>query len=140
MPNRNLLQVLVVDDSEDSRHLISKLLRDAGYTVVLSSSAERALGIIEDNKQIGIVITDMMMPGIGGRGLIEKLREAKSRPKILIISGIKKLHEIVDLLDGGAEYFLPKPIDRKMLITYVERMNLAYEDRASAEKLSGASL
>ncbi len=82
-------KILVVDDEEMIRHLLGELLARRGYEVQTVGSGEAALSFLESH-QVDLVIIDLMMPGIGGRGLITALRsKVKWRDlPILVVTGM----------------------------------------------------
>ena len=102
--------VLVVDDDADIRFMLRRALSHAGYRVELAASGEEALVTLGRlNGQVDLVLTDVMMPGIGGRELAERVRGAHPSARILFTSGYAEnaiAHHGV-LADGVQ--FLPKP-------------------------------
>ena len=66
----------------------------------------------------------MVMPELDGRKLIEKLRavDKLSGVSVIIVSGIVRIGEISDLLGHGADYFVPKPIEKSLLKTYINNL------------------
>ena len=80
--------VLVVDDDADIRHVVRRALSFAGYEVLLADSGEAALQTIEARGgHVDLVLTDVMMPGIGGRELAARVRALRPDARILFSSG-----------------------------------------------------
>jgi CheY-like chemotaxis protein len=80
--------VLVVEDEDGVRMLIHAVLKQAGYTVLEARSGAEALLLCEKyNKPIHLVITDVVMPQMGGRELADRLAIAHPEIKLLFMSG-----------------------------------------------------
>ena len=80
--------ILVVDDNPDVRGAVAMLLRDIGYTVLEAHDSESALQIIENESNIALLFTDIVMPGeMDGLKLAEKARTLKPELKVLYTSG-----------------------------------------------------
>jgi CheY-like chemotaxis protein len=115
--------VLVVDDEDAIWDFVIEALQNLGYTVVLAGNGEEAVEIFESNPGgIDLVFLDMIMPKLGGHGTFYKLRKIKSDVKILLSSGYVSEAEIEDLLEQGANGFLPKPHQIRELATELRRI------------------
>ena len=102
--------VLVVDDEESLRDMLDRVLSAAGYTVLLASNGEEAVRIFDERKdQIDLVILDMIMPGMSGRVVFQRLRELKPNARVLLSSGYSEQGQAQDILDSGACGFIQKP-------------------------------
>ena len=96
--------ILLVEDEENVRRVMETMLKRHGYEVLSSTSATEAIDIVERHpKAIDLVITDVMMPGINGREMAERLLKQRPKMRVLFVSGYG---EPTDAL-GGA--FLQKP-------------------------------
>src|SRR5687767_8069192 len=100
--------ILVVDDEETLRHMLSLLLDKHGFAVTTAASAE---GALERLKQGGIrlVLCDVRMPEHDGRWLLEKLREAKLDIAVVMMSAYVDQDVAVDCLKLGARDYISKP-------------------------------
>jgi CheY-like chemotaxis protein len=108
--------ILLVEDEETVRRLVGKVLRASGYTVVEASSGEEAVQICRRFPDpIHLVITDMIMPGMNGCALAERLRQSSPELKVLYISGYTE--NILNLYGplGKATAFLQKPFPPAVL-------------------------
>ena len=83
--------VLIVDDEEALVDIATKNLQMLGYKVLTAANAQQALNVIEDNKSIDLIFSDMIMPGeIDGYQLADRLLKIDPRYKILLTSGFTK--------------------------------------------------
>jgi CheY-like chemotaxis protein len=111
-------KVLVVDDEDDIRDIISDILVENSFEVEMASSALEALDKLKHG-DFDLLLTDIEMPGIKGHELIRKVvDEFNPAPKMIIISaGISYLSkEIKDLVQGE----LAKPFSEKDLLNVVD--------------------
>ena len=104
--------VLVVDDEEGNRDLLRRRLERNGYSVIEASSGEDALALVA-SQQIDLVLLDMLMPGLDGRAVLERLKgDAATRDiPVIMVSALDSLQEIAKCIQAGAEDYLPKPFD-----------------------------
>ncbi len=80
--------VLVVEDESGVRNVVCRLLREQGYTVLEASEGQKALEIAEEHGQeIGLLVTDVVMPRMGGKELADTLRERLPNLPVLFVSG-----------------------------------------------------
>jgi CheY-like chemotaxis protein len=91
--------ILVVDDDPDVREILVESLRVFGYAVAEAAVAEEALRLVSASQAIGMVISDVRMPGMSGIELVERVKAIRSDVKVILISG----------------YFLPQPITGRFL-------------------------
>jgi two-component system cell cycle sensor histidine kinase/response regulator CckA len=97
--------ILLVEDEDSVRRVVETMLKRHGYEVLSSTSAAEAMAIVDRHpKTIDLVITDMMMPGMNGREMAERLLKQRPTMRVLFVSGYG---EPVDSLGGRA--FLQKP-------------------------------
>jgi PAS domain S-box-containing protein len=115
--------ILVAEDEPGIRALVRKILRRQGYRVLEAADGEEALRTMREHSgSIDLLITDVMMPGLGGRGLASHLREQRPETKLLFISGYTgetPLH-VADLPPGAA--FLQKPFTLGSLLDRVKEL------------------
>ena len=86
--------ILVVDDDDEVRELVSEYLRDFGYLILEAPSAAAALAIVDTHSEVDLVITDIRMPEMTGLELAARFAERGRPRKIIFMSG----------------YFSPQPI------------------------------
>jgi CheY-like chemotaxis protein len=114
--------VLVVDDDKTTRMVLGRMLRNRGLQVVLASDGVRAKTILEDNPDIRVLVTDVVMPLLDGRDLLASLREDERYGglAIIVMSATVTVGEITRLLELGASRFLAKPIDERALCEEID--------------------
>jgi CheY-like chemotaxis protein len=124
IPGRGTETLLLVEDEPSLRHLAELILKAQGYKVLIAANGQDALRIADEHKgeQISLVVTDIMMPGIGGKAMADLLRTALPDLKILFTSGYS---DNVIAHHGALEEgiaFLPKPFSRATLIRKVREL------------------
>ncbi|MFQ5752133.1 MAG: ATP-binding protein, partial [bacterium] len=83
--------ILVVDDEEDLREMAKKILERKGFRVLLADTGPNAIKVFEENAQdIQLVLLDMILPGIDGAQVYQKLKKNGTKPKIILTSGYTK--------------------------------------------------
>ena len=80
--------VLLVEDEPSVRRLAARVIRDQGYTLLEAANGEEALNVAQEyDGPIHLLLTDVIMPQMGGKELAEKLKTVRSKMKALFISG-----------------------------------------------------
>jgi len=105
--------VLVVDDEEQDRLIVTRVLGDMGFQVVEAPTAEAAKEMVESGEQdFSLVLMDLYMPGMDGTELLKSIRQSlatQSLPVIVLTSSANPRDEL-ELLEAGADDFLLKPV------------------------------
>lgn len=102
--------ILIIDDEEMILDIGATLLEELGYTVLKAQDGREALTLFEENRnRIDLVILDMIMPGMGGREVFERLKEVKRDIKVLLSSGYSNDGEASELMNKGCDGFIQKP-------------------------------
>ncbi|MCX6878385.1 MAG: response regulator [Verrucomicrobia bacterium] len=112
--------VFIVDDDVSFLRSVARLLRVAGFQVVIHNSAAEFLAELQPDTQ-GCVITDLMMPGMDGMALQEALRKAGSPLPVVFLTGHGDIPTTVQAMRGGAVDFLTKRAPKEDLIAAVNR-------------------
>ena len=116
MPQRKPL-ILVVDDDPGILKLVTLNLELEGYQVITASDGKTALQLVE-NEQPTLVILDVMMPGLDGLQVTQRIRKNMNLP-IIILSAKGETSDRVSGLDVGADDYLAKPFEPAELLARV---------------------
>jgi CheY-like chemotaxis protein len=108
--------ILIVEDDVDVRTFLAETLRGLGYTVVTATGAQAALGVlIQDNRRVDLMLTDVVMPGLNGRDLARRAQALRPDLPILYMTGYSRnavMHQ--GRLDEGVD-FIQKPVSQNQL-------------------------
>lgn len=114
-------QLLVVDDELEIRELVSEILVDEGYEVMLARDAAEARNISQQ-RNLDLVLLDIWMPGVDGLTLLKEWAEQDPLPfRIVMMSGHGTIETAVEATRHGAYDFLEKPLSMAKLLLSVDR-------------------
>jgi len=113
-------RILVVDDEEIVRYSLVNILRNSGYEVEDVPSAEEALKLIYE-KQYHLVLTDLVLEGMGGLELLENVKVISPRTLVIVITGYGSIKTAVTALRLSVYDYLLKPCDENELLLRVRR-------------------
>jgi len=120
-----MARILIIDDDEQVRTVLQKMLIRAGHEVVSAANGKQGIRIFKANPT-DLVITDLLMPVMPGSRLISILRQEHPNVKIIAISGGGSMNQPGSYLtlarDLGAQQILTKPINFEDLKTAVEEV------------------
>lgn len=126
--------ILVVEDDQDINNLLYRIVTDAGYDCRQAFSGSEAALLVE-NYTYDLILLDLMLPGLTGEELIQRLRRGKTMP-ILVLSAKAGLEDRVNVLRLGADDFIPKPFDNAEVLARVEAQLRRYK-RFSGQTAGG---
>lgn len=108
--------ILVVDDNEMNRDMLSRRLKRLGHNTMLANDGELALEAIQQN-QFNLVLLDIMMPNLNGYDTLERIKanEATQHLPVIMISAVDDLESVVRCIELGAEDYLFKPFNPVLL-------------------------
>jgi two-component system, cell cycle sensor histidine kinase and response regulator CckA len=114
MPQQN---ILVVDDEAIARRFVERALTAEGYRVMQANDGEQALDLLRTTRRkIALVITDLVMPGMGGHAFALEVARLPSPPPVLYISAYERPQ------GGMSKRFLQKPFTPEELVAAVRAL------------------
>ncbi len=118
-----MFKVLIAEDDPISQRFVSAIVERMGHCPVVSPNGRHAWETLCAENRFGLLITDIMMPGMDGTTLIRTLRadERFRDLPVVVMSAFVGVSEISGLLGLGATWFMPKPVERTVLEDYVKR-------------------
>ncbi|MGD8705421.1 MAG: response regulator, partial [Syntrophobacterales bacterium] len=120
MAETNLHHVLLIDDEEGIRKVMSIALKDAGYVVWSAESGEQGLEIFKSEKP-ALVLTDIKMPGMDGIEVLRRIKELETDSEVIIITGHGEMELAISALQLEASDFITKPIHDEALFVALKR-------------------
>jgi signal transduction histidine kinase/DNA-binding NarL/FixJ family response regulator len=116
--------VLVVDDEPEVRHSVRRLLERLGYTVLAAENGAAALALLgaEPERGLGLLLTDVVMPEMGGRELAHQVRRRCPSAGVLFMSGYTQEAIRIDDFPGAAVGFIEKPFTLDAMARQVRAM------------------
>jgi FixJ family two-component response regulator len=127
--------IYVVDDDVSYLRSLTRLLRAAGFEVVMHDSAAELLADLHPDSA-GCILTDLMMPGMDGIDLQLELHKAGNPLPVVFLTGHGDVPATVRAMKGGAEDFLTKNAPKEELLAAVERAL----ERNARDRLENAEL
>jgi two-component system response regulator TctD len=108
------MRILVVEDTEDLADAIAKRLRKVGYAVDIAPDGNEADELLR-TETYNLVVLDLMLPGLTGQAVLQRLRQRRSRTPVLVLTARSDVDDKVGVLDYGADDYLVKPFDFREL-------------------------
>lgn len=131
MPNK-LNKILMIDDDESFLKIHSRILQSKGYDVNTAINGEYALTMLK-NEPYAVVICDIVMPGIGGIDVLNKVKNEYIDIQVIMLTGEASISGAVEAMTFGAYTYLVKPLNIEEFLLNVERAvnfyNLNTENR-----------
>lgn len=108
--------ILLVDDNETNRDLLSRQLERQGYTVAVAHNGQQALHMMETGNY-DLILLDIIMSGMNGYEVLEKLKSHATwcHVPVMMISALDEIDSVVQCIERGAEDYLPKPFNPVIL-------------------------
>ena len=110
--------ILIIEDDELLNDMIKRLLTQYGYDVTSSYSGSEALLLI-DRSSFDLILLDLMLPGIPGETVLEKIKSTMDIP-IIGVSAKTDIDSKVNLIRNGADDYITKPFDNQELLVRIE--------------------
>lgn len=121
---KSSLEALIIDDDPTILAMVRALLEREGMQVTEASDGREATALIDSMTPPSIVIMDIMLPYIGGLRLVTRIRSKEdwSKTPIIMLTSNSSEHEIVRLLEAGANDYMLKPFNTKEFVARVKRL------------------
>jgi EAL domain-containing protein (putative c-di-GMP-specific phosphodiesterase class I) len=119
MPIRDTA-VLVVDDEEQLRRLIQRMLSKAGLAVQTAASGEEALDFVRRGRRFDTIVSDLMMPGMDGMQFLREIRQLDLDVPMIFLTGNPSLSTAMEAMEQGGFRYLAKPIEAERLVAIVK--------------------
>jgi two-component system, cell cycle sensor histidine kinase and response regulator CckA len=107
--------ILLVEDEESVRQLVRETLMSKGYRVIEAENGEAGLAAADGAEKIDLIITDVVMPGMGGRDLVQQLSKTRPKAKVLYLSGYTEDAVVNEGTIESGTTFLQKPFTLQTL-------------------------
>ncbi|MCR5733252.1 MAG: response regulator transcription factor [Lachnospiraceae bacterium] len=133
------VKVLVVDDESRMRKLVKDFLTKEGYTVLEAGDGEEALDIFYEDKDISLIILDVMMPKLDGFGVVKDIRMNSKIPIIMLTAKGDERDELQGF-EYGVDEYISKPFSPKILVARVNAILRRSNVIEPEEKLSAGGI
>ena len=134
----NPAEILIVDDEPIIREILTRKLRDSGYSPIPAENAFEALNTMREHP-CSLVLSDIMMPGMDGIALLKALRAAYPDTAVVMITAVSNVSMAIEALREGAYDYLIKPFNLEEVVLSVrnalEKRRLILENRLYQEHL-----
>ena len=121
-------KVLVIDDEEGIRRVMSIALTDEGYEVLTAEDGENGIQLCRQASP-HIVITDIRMPGIDGIEVLKRVKEDDPNKEVIVVTAFGEMEIAIRALQLDASDFITKPINDQALFVALERAKERYTNR-----------
>ena len=120
-------RILVVDDDENIRKVLTTILEDKGYVVESVGTAKKAIG--KTKKFYNLVLIDIRLPDMEGIELLTRMRDTTPKMRKIIITGHPTLQNAIEAVNRGADAYIIKPFNiEKALETIKEELGKQQEE------------
>ena len=120
--------ILIIDDEEPIRDILSSILEDEGYKTFTAVSGEVGLKILQ-KEDISLVFLDLWLPKISGLEILQQLKREPKRPEIIIISGHANVDIAVQTIKDGAFDCIEKPLDLTRILNLSDKAIKSYNKK-----------
>jgi putative nucleotidyltransferase with HDIG domain len=114
-------RILVVDDEETIREIVCSMLTACNYQCRQAASGLEALALLESGEEFELMLSDLMMAGLDGNGLLEKTKERFPDMPVVMVTAVHDISVALAAIRNGAYDYLLKPFEREQLLATVRR-------------------
>ena len=134
------VHIIVIEDDEPNRRSLVRVLKKEGYDVESFAEAAPALEHLRAHPDTRLIVTDLMLPGTDGFGVLEAVRLSNPDVGLLMITGHGSVESAVDAMKRGANDYLTKPVNldelRERVASIVEKSRLSDRVQELEQRLS----
>ena len=135
----NSKRLLIIDDEENMRHMLSSVMTRAGYRVSLAADGAQGLEVLE-KEQFDFVLCDLKMPKMDGLGFLRGLREKGNVTTVIMMSAYATVDTAVEAMKQGAYDFITKPFRNEEILVILakaeEHARLLAENKELKERVA----
>ncbi|OYT59767.1 response regulator [Euryarchaeota archaeon ex4484_178] len=134
------IKMLVIDDNKELTKIIEKYMEKKGFDVLVANTVQEAMKIIEKGERIDVMLLDLMLPDIHGLEFLKIIREHEKNVAIIVITGLKDLNTVIEVMKAGADDYLVKPFrlgeleEKVHEILYKKAMSEPIREELTAER------
>src|SRR5215813_10458647 len=114
-------RILVVDDEEAIREIVTSMLTTASYQCRQAASGLEALALLDSGEEFELMLSDLMMAGLDGIGLLERSKEKFPDMPVVMVTAVHDISVALAAIRNGAYDYLLKPFEREQLLATVRR-------------------
>ena len=132
------MNILIVDDEEVLRDVLTTLVRREGHSPLTARSGEEALTVL-DREDVDLVLLDLMLPGMSGMEVLRSIRQTDPDQVIVVITAYSSVEGAIEAMRQGAFHYVPKPFKNEEVLHTIrkglEKRRLTSENRALKAQL-----
>ena len=115
--------VLIVDDDPINRRIMQEILNRLGYSVEQAQDGQSCLDFLSERaSEINVIILDVIMPGLSGLEIIERLQKMTKLPPVLLMSGVPLEDDLERFVDNEKTFYVQKPVNLKNLSELMHKL------------------
>ena len=127
-------RILIVDDDESIREVLTSILTDEGYIVDAVDTGEKAIKATHE-KFYNLALIDIRLPDMEGTKLLTKLKDTIPKMRKIIITGYPTLQNAIEAVNFGADAYITKPINMEKALKIIhEQLQKQAEERKYSEQ------
>lgn len=115
-------KILIVEDDNLLARTLKKLFNKRNLEAEIVNNGKEALKKLKENPEFSIILTDLVMPEMGGMELIEEVKKFFPEIEIIVMTGYGDIKTAVEAMKKGASDFLTKPFDKEELINIINKL------------------
>ncbi len=128
-------RILVVDDDPAQLTLLATVLEADSWAVLRAASGAEAVALLDRGEEVDVILSDLVMPGMDGRGLLAAVKERRPEVPFIILTANATVDSAVELLHAGAHHYLAKPTKLPELRIVVRRAKESTETTRELARL-----